>query len=85
MKAEYDLSKMKRMGHPLRDKVARGEIKLINPLDLPNMEENLAKQTPEEQRFIIKFLASIEGSWIRPDFTLEDIRKARYEREFAAK
>ena len=41
MKAEYDLSTMKRRGHPLRDKVSRGEITLINPLDIPNREAKL--------------------------------------------
>jgi len=31
MKKEYDISKMKRKGHPLRDRVVRGELKLIDP------------------------------------------------------
>ena len=42
MKAEYDFSTMKRRGHPLREKVARGEIVLMSPLDIPNRETKLA-------------------------------------------
>ena len=36
MKAEYDLSTVKRKGHPLREKVSRGEITLLSPLDIPD-------------------------------------------------
>ena len=49
MKAEYDLSKMNRKGHPLRKKVLQGELKLINPLDIINRENNLARFVPNER------------------------------------
>ena len=54
MKAEYDLSVMKRNGHPLRKKVAQGEFKLINPLDIPDLESKLDKLTPDERDFFTK-------------------------------
>jgi len=56
MKAEYDFSTMKRKGHPLREKVSRGEIVLMNPLDIPNREAKLSALPPEEQIFVTQFL-----------------------------
>ncbi|MCL2147419.1 MAG: hypothetical protein FWH52_06395 [Synergistaceae bacterium] len=56
MKVEYDLSTMKRKGHPLRNKVSQGEIKLINPLDIPDRESKLAKLTPEERELVNELL-----------------------------
>ena len=58
MKAEYNLSTMKRKGHPLREKVSRGEIKLIDPFDIPDRESKLAKLSPEEREFITRLLES---------------------------
>jgi len=58
MKAEYDLSVMKRNGHPLRKKVSQGEFKLINPLDIPDRESKLNKLTPDERDFITGLLES---------------------------
>lgn len=52
MKIEYDLSTMKRNGHPLRKKVLQGELELINPLDIPDREAKLATLTKEERQFI---------------------------------
>ncbi|MCL2350065.1 MAG: hypothetical protein FWC67_01165 [Defluviitaleaceae bacterium] len=48
MKAEYDIANMKRLGHPLRGKVQRGEIELINPFDTSGddlffSEENISE------------------------------------------
>ena len=58
MKAEYDLSTMTRKGHPLSRKVARGEIKLINPLDIPDVEIKLAKLSAEERVVVTNLLDS---------------------------
>jgi len=49
VKAEYDLSKMKRKGHPLREKVSRGEITLTCPLDIPDKETKLAALPPTNE------------------------------------
>ena len=58
MKAEYNLSIMKRNGHPLRKKVSQGEFKLINPIDIPDREAKLEKLTPEERDFVTQLLES---------------------------
>jgi len=59
MKAEYDLSNMKRRGHPLREKVERGEIVLMSPLDIPNREAKLAALPPDERKFVTEFLETL--------------------------
>jgi hypothetical protein len=56
MKIEYDLSTMKRKGHPLREKVSQGKIKLINPLDIPDRDSKLAKISFEERELITELL-----------------------------
>ena len=56
MKTEYDLSTMKRKGHPLREKVSRGEIVLISPLNIPDREVKLAALSPDEREFVTEFL-----------------------------
>jgi hypothetical protein len=55
MKSEYDISKLKHRGHPLREKVMRGEIKLIDPFDISDEEfnEKIAALTPDEREFAI--------------------------------
>jgi len=58
MKTEYDLSTMKRKGHPLRKKVLQGEVKLLNPLDIPDREVKLAALSQEEREFITELLES---------------------------
>ena len=58
MKAEYDLGSMKRNGHPLRKKVSRGEVRLINPMDIPDKETKLAELTPDERKFITDLIES---------------------------
>ena len=60
MKAEYDLSKMKRKGHPLREKIARGEVTLINPLDIPDREAKLAALPPEDREIVTRYLHSLQ-------------------------
>ena len=61
MKAEYNLSKMKRRGHPLREKVARSEITLISPLDIPDREAKLAALLPDERAFVTEFLKTLQN------------------------
>ena len=61
MKAEYDLSIMKRRGHPLREKVLRGEITLISPLDIPDREAKLAALPPDESVFVTEFLRTLQN------------------------
>ena len=56
MKVKYDLSVMKRNGHPLRKKVSRGEFKLKNPTDIPDWESKLENLNPDERDFYKEFL-----------------------------
>jgi hypothetical protein len=56
LKTEYDLTIMKRRGHPLRNRVLLGEVKLLSPLDIPNKESKLAALSPDERDFIINAL-----------------------------
>ena len=56
MKAEYDLSVMKRNGHPLRKKLSQGELKLVNPSDIPDMESKLDKLPSDERDFVAELL-----------------------------
>ena len=58
MKAEYNLNTMKRKGHPLREKVKRGELKLVSPSDIPDRESKLAQLTPDEREVIMRLLES---------------------------
>ena len=62
VKAEYDLSRMKKTGHPLRKKINSGEIKLINPFDICDREldEKLATLGPDEQDFIKKIRGKLD-------------------------
>ena len=61
MKAEYDLSTMKRKGHPLREKVSRGEFVLVSPLDIPNRDAKLSALPPDEQRLVTNFLETYQN------------------------
>jgi len=61
VKAEYDLSTMKRRGHPLREKVSRGEITLINPLEIPDREAKIATLPPDERVFVTEFLKTLQN------------------------
>jgi hypothetical protein len=56
LKAEYDLSMMKRKGHPLREKISQGKIKLIDPFDIPDKESKLGKLSSEELKLVTEFL-----------------------------
>jgi len=61
VKAEYDFSKMKRKGHPLREKVLRGEIVLVSPLDIPDRESKLAALPSDERIFVTKLLETYQN------------------------
>ena len=61
MKDEYDLRKMKRRGHPLRDKVSKGEITLTCPLDIPDREAKLAALPTDESAFVADFLRTLRN------------------------
>jgi len=61
VKAEYNLNKMKRKGHPLREKVSRGEIVLMSPLDIPNREAKLSALLPDERKFVTEFLEALQN------------------------
>jgi hypothetical protein len=52
---------MKRRGHPLREKVSKGEITLINPLDIPDRETKLAALTPDDRAFVTAFLKTFQN------------------------
>jgi hypothetical protein len=58
MKAEYNLNNMKRRGHPLRERVRRGEVKLVDPFDIPEAElaEKLAALDPGEREFVERYV-----------------------------
>ena len=55
MKSEYDISTLKHRGHPLREKVMSGEIKLIDPFDISDDDYNakIVALTPDEREFAI--------------------------------
>ena len=59
MKTEYNLNTMKRRGHPLRERVSRGEIALINPLDIPDKEAKISKLSADEKILVINYLEKI--------------------------
>jgi hypothetical protein len=47
---------MKRKGHPLREKISQGKIKLINPFDIPDKESKLEKLSSEELKLVAEIL-----------------------------
>ena len=57
MKAEYDLTKLKRVGHPLQTKIDSGELKLISIFDIPDREAKLAALEPDEREFVLELFA----------------------------
>jgi len=57
MKAEYDLTKLKRVGHPMQAKIDSGEIKLISIFDMPDRDKKLAALEPNEREFILELFA----------------------------
>ena len=57
MKAEYDLTKLKRVKHPMQARIDNGEIKLTSIFDIPNREEKLAALDPDEREFVLELFA----------------------------
>ena len=55
LKPEYNIDMLKSRGHPLREKIKKGEITLLNPFDISSEEFNkkIAELNPDEQDFII--------------------------------
>ncbi|MCL1994584.1 MAG: hypothetical protein FWG63_00085 [Defluviitaleaceae bacterium] len=55
MKSEYNISALKRRGHPLREKIKKGEITLLNPFDISDEDFNqkIAELNPDEREFLI--------------------------------
>ena len=56
----YDISKMKKGAYPLQSKIDKGELKLIDPLDIPEeaLNEKLQLLSKEEREFIIQLKQS---------------------------
>ena len=56
MKDEYDFSKMRRRAHPLQDKIDKGELKLVSPLDITEEEFNvkISLLDPDTRDTVIK-------------------------------
>jgi len=61
MKTEYDLTKLKRVGHPLQKKIDSGELKLISIFDIPDREAKLAALEPDEREFVLDLFARRSG------------------------
>ena len=57
MKAEYDLTKLKRVAHPLQTKIDNGEVKLISIFDIPDREAKLSALEPDEREFVLDLFA----------------------------
>jgi hypothetical protein len=55
MKSEYDINTLKCKGHPLREKIVKGDIKLIDPFDISDEEfnEKISALSLDEQEFAI--------------------------------
>ena len=55
MKAEYNIASMKRRGHPLRKKISKGEIKLVDLFNVSDNEfnEKLASLPLDEKELVI--------------------------------
>ena len=56
MKTEYDLSIMKRRGHPLRKRLSQGELKLIKIVDIPDIDVKLTALTPDERELVVRLI-----------------------------
>ena len=57
MKAEYDLTKLKKGSHPMQDKIDSGELKLMSILDIPSKDEKMAALGPDEREFVLELFA----------------------------
>jgi len=61
VKAEYDLTKLKKAAHPMQAKIDSGELTLISIFDVPNREEKLAALEPNEREFVLELFARRSG------------------------
>jgi len=57
MKAEYDLTKLRRVAHPMQARIDSGEVKLISIFDIPDRDEKLSALEPEEREFVLELFA----------------------------
>jgi hypothetical protein len=61
MKAEYDLTKLKRVAHPMQAKINSGEVKLMSIFDIPDRDKKLSALEPEEREFVLDLFARRSG------------------------
>jgi len=61
MKAEYDLTKLKRATHPMQAKIDSGEVKLISIFDIPDRDRKLSVLEPDEREFVLELFARKSG------------------------
>ena len=57
MKAEYDLTKLRRVEHPMQARIDSGEVKLISIFDVPDRDKKLSALDPEEREFMLELFA----------------------------
>jgi len=62
MKAEYDLTKLKRVKHPMQAKIDSGEAKRISIFDIPDRDRKLSALEPDEREFVLDLFARRESS-----------------------
>jgi hypothetical protein len=61
MKAEYDLTKLKKAAHPMQAKIDSGEVKLISIFDIPDRDKKLSALEPDEREFVLELFARRSG------------------------
>jgi len=56
MKSEYDIKNMRRVAHPLQDKINSGEWELVDHMDIPDeqFEKNISALDSDDRDFAIK-------------------------------
>ncbi|MCL2387562.1 MAG: hypothetical protein FWC89_08465 [Defluviitaleaceae bacterium] len=57
MKTEYDLTKLKRVAHPMQAKIDSGEVKLMSIFDIPDRDKKLSALEPDEREFALELFA----------------------------
>ena len=57
MKAEYDLTKLRKVPHPMQVKIDSGEVKLISIFDIPDRDKKLSVLEPDEREFVLELFA----------------------------
>jgi hypothetical protein len=61
MKAEYDLTKLKKAAHPMQAKIDSGEVKLMSIFDIPDRDKKLSALEPDEREFVLELFARRSG------------------------